>query len=401
MKYIKKITLILFLLLSHSVFTQNDELAVILFRQALNALEQGNFAQAFTLFHDSASRGYHPAMNNIAYMYQYGKGILPDTTEAVSRYHKAVELGSLSAVYNIGICYYYGIGLTKDPKKAFEWLSYARRQGHEKSNRFLMFREHPETSVYWSEFLGTTNNEAPLKPLPAERKTEIQAPPISPRISEQLTKNEEQKQNDNNNREFFEFIDNFEKQESSAPQKSTTDETSALKTSRKFTRKNFLSIGKSGFGTHQKKARDFELKNEFFLTAGHFFTPGSGPFATYKRADISNGAIGSLDTLQVGYRFGVQNLLKTSRLRLKPWLSVFGEQREGRLTQIGGIKINNQANVFDFGGQIGLGLKISRQLQINIFAESAGKSVYFSDENNNPVELRKNSSLNVGWDLLF
>ncbi|WLF84948.1 tetratricopeptide repeat protein [Moraxella sp. ZY210820] len=61
----------------------------------------------------------HPiATNNLALMYEEGRGVNKDINKALSLYEQAYQLGDVAAAYNLGNLYYEGELVKKDYKKA-------------------------------------------------------------------------------------------------------------------------------------------------------------------------------------------------------------------------------------------------------------------------------------------
>lgn len=76
-------------------------------------------------------------MNNLGFLYQFGKGVAKDPVEAVKWHRKAAELGHASAMNNLAGAYYFGHGVSKDQAEAVKWFRKAARLGNEKAQRSL------------------------------------------------------------------------------------------------------------------------------------------------------------------------------------------------------------------------------------------------------------------------
>ncbi len=79
----------------------NDEV----FCRADKLYEQGDFAEAFSLFSLAAENGDAPSMTRIASMYTCGEGVDCDYDKAIKWELKAIDGGEISAVVNVGISY--------------------------------------------------------------------------------------------------------------------------------------------------------------------------------------------------------------------------------------------------------------------------------------------------------
>ncbi len=63
-------------------------------------------------------------------MYESGRGVPKDATEASQWYRKAAEQGFQSAQFNLGDLYKNGTGVAKDEKEAFKWFRMAADKGN-------------------------------------------------------------------------------------------------------------------------------------------------------------------------------------------------------------------------------------------------------------------------------
>jgi TPR repeat protein len=66
------------------------------------------------LLRDSADEGYVPAMLNLGYLYEAGKVVRLNYTEAYNWFKQAADLGVVEAQLQLGGCYEYGLGVTPD-----------------------------------------------------------------------------------------------------------------------------------------------------------------------------------------------------------------------------------------------------------------------------------------------
>jgi len=86
--------------------------------------------KAFEWYLKSAEAGNNAAQCNLGYCYQYGKGVNKDEKEAFEWYLLSAETGNSTAQSNLGYCYQYGIGANQDEKKAFEWYLVSNEVGN-------------------------------------------------------------------------------------------------------------------------------------------------------------------------------------------------------------------------------------------------------------------------------
>jgi TPR repeat protein len=62
-------------------------------------------------------------------MYQNGRGVTKDESEAVKWYRKSAEQGNEPAQYNLGVMYANGLGVAKDESEAVKWYRKSAEQG--------------------------------------------------------------------------------------------------------------------------------------------------------------------------------------------------------------------------------------------------------------------------------
>ena len=71
-------------------------------------------------------------------MYENGKGVVKDVTEAVKWYRKSAEQGDARAQSNLGIMYETGKGVSKDIAEAVKWYQKAAKQGYRDAQENLI-----------------------------------------------------------------------------------------------------------------------------------------------------------------------------------------------------------------------------------------------------------------------
>ena len=78
------------------------------FEDAVSAYDRGDYATAIRLLRPLAERGDAEAQNNLGVMYDNGRGVPRDDTEAAKWFRKAADQGIADAQYNIGVMYFNG-----------------------------------------------------------------------------------------------------------------------------------------------------------------------------------------------------------------------------------------------------------------------------------------------------
>ena len=133
--------------------------------------------KAFYWFSKAAEKNMPVALNNVAHMYIFGRGVKKDVKKGKELMLKAAELGakssqeslaklcmglggrldpdykeafkwievlakkgSLFAKYDMGVCYFYGMGVPEDESKAVEIWKSILEEVVEKGNNFIKYR---------------------------------------------------------------------------------------------------------------------------------------------------------------------------------------------------------------------------------------------------------------------
>ena len=91
--------------------------------------QQGNAAEAASLYRKAAEQGLALAQTAIGFVYEHGKGVHKDDKEAVAWYRKAADQGEANAQSNLGSMYYVGKGVKKDLAEAARWYQKSAEAG--------------------------------------------------------------------------------------------------------------------------------------------------------------------------------------------------------------------------------------------------------------------------------
>jgi len=99
------------------------------FEDATAAYERGDYATAFRLMKPLAEKGDAKAQHNLGVMYDYGRGVPQDTTNALKWYRSAAEHGIPEAQHNLGLMYQKAQGVPQNYSEAAKWYRRAAEQG--------------------------------------------------------------------------------------------------------------------------------------------------------------------------------------------------------------------------------------------------------------------------------
>lgn len=100
------------------------------FRLGMDFYQKQQFGKALDSFKKAADRGDVEAFLQLGLMYDFGRGICQNYTEAMRWYLKAAEKGEPRAMYLVGHMHEYGEGVPVDTNEAFDWYQKSARRGH-------------------------------------------------------------------------------------------------------------------------------------------------------------------------------------------------------------------------------------------------------------------------------
>ncbi|HXJ00682.1 MAG TPA: TonB family protein [Micropepsaceae bacterium] len=89
------------------------------------AYDSEDYAAARRLWQPLAEQGIARAQNNLGVLYENGKGVPQNITEALKWYRLAAGQGYAGAENNLGLIYALGKAVPRDPIRAYMWLDLA------------------------------------------------------------------------------------------------------------------------------------------------------------------------------------------------------------------------------------------------------------------------------------
>jgi len=116
--------------------------------QAIEAMQQGNFAVAFCLWWPQANQGHAEAQYSIGWMFHNGYGLRINDEVALHWWQQSAEQGNADAMYSLAQLYRLGHGTEKDLETAHAWQYQA------------VAKQHPEATSEWLETLKDNQPEA-------------------------------------------------------------------------------------------------------------------------------------------------------------------------------------------------------------------------------------------------
>jgi hypothetical protein len=93
-----------------------------IFGDAMRALNDKNYDDAFRLFQQASARGSVPANFWLGWLYFQGFGVTQDYGQAMQWYRKAADQGNTGAMFGIGNLYDRGLGVPRDYAQAMQWF---------------------------------------------------------------------------------------------------------------------------------------------------------------------------------------------------------------------------------------------------------------------------------------
>jgi TPR repeat protein len=95
------------------------------FQQGVSAFNRQDYAAASRIFIPLAERGVAAAQSYLGFMFETGRGVPQNDTEAAMWYRRAADQGESLAQYSLGLLYDKGQGVPRDIVEASKWLNLA------------------------------------------------------------------------------------------------------------------------------------------------------------------------------------------------------------------------------------------------------------------------------------
>ncbi|WP_246767795.1 tetratricopeptide repeat protein [Bradyrhizobium sp. CCBAU 53340] len=91
--------------------------------QGLSALQRQDYVTASQVLIPLAERGNAAAQTYVGFLFETGRGVPQNYTEAAMWYRRAAEQGDSRAQYSLGLLYDRGQGVPQDIVEASKWLN--------------------------------------------------------------------------------------------------------------------------------------------------------------------------------------------------------------------------------------------------------------------------------------
>ena len=81
---------------------------------------QIDFDKSLKIYTGLMAQNHSYAINNLAYMYENGQGVVVDIKKAIKLYERAVDLNNSTAMHNLALLYKHGQGVEKNVCRALD-----------------------------------------------------------------------------------------------------------------------------------------------------------------------------------------------------------------------------------------------------------------------------------------
>lgn len=143
-----------------------------------------DYSEAARWYEQSATQGYAMARNNLGMLYESGLGVPQDYAIAFDYYRQAAEQGLPSAQYNLALMYYEGLGSARNFEESARWLAVSAKQGFSSAqynlgvmyeNGYGVSQDYAEAAKWYIEAIkwGATQAQATLKDLLEDKAVEV------------------------------------------------------------------------------------------------------------------------------------------------------------------------------------------------------------------------------------
>ncbi|WP_069469885.1 tetratricopeptide repeat protein [Candidatus Marithrix sp. Canyon 246] len=130
-----------------AISTQKVDTNEVLYKQAVAAYDDEDFAAAFKLFQQAATKNHIKAQIKLASMYYDGKGVDRNSTLSAYWYKQAAKQGDMVAQSFLAALYRFGSGVNKDVNKAVYWYGQSARQGNVEAQLALGMMHYNGTEI--------------------------------------------------------------------------------------------------------------------------------------------------------------------------------------------------------------------------------------------------------------
>jgi uncharacterized protein YgiM (DUF1202 family) len=107
------------------------------FKMGMEAMEAGDFAEAYCLWRPLAMQGHTEASFHLGWLFANGNGLRVNVPKAVYWWGQSANRGHSEAMFALALAYTHGEGIKRDDEEAMRWYMKAAEQGHEDAREIL------------------------------------------------------------------------------------------------------------------------------------------------------------------------------------------------------------------------------------------------------------------------
>ncbi|KAL0211466.1 hypothetical protein P9112_009764 [Eukaryota sp. TZLM1-RC] len=116
---------------------KNEQLAEELYQKAKSLALEENYPEAVEFYEEAAIANHSAAANELGKLYQEGVGVTQNDELALFLFKKAADLTNTEAMINLSKCYESGQRTQQDVAKAVHWCERAKQRGVEDVSELL------------------------------------------------------------------------------------------------------------------------------------------------------------------------------------------------------------------------------------------------------------------------
>ena len=107
------------------------------FKMGMEAMEVGDFAEAYCLWRPLAMQGHTEAAFHLGWLFANGNGLRVNIPKAVYWWGQSANQGHREAMFALALAYTHGEGIKRDDEEAMRWYMRAAGKGHEDAREIL------------------------------------------------------------------------------------------------------------------------------------------------------------------------------------------------------------------------------------------------------------------------
>ncbi len=115
------------------------------FKMGMEAMEVGDYAEAYCLWRPLAMQGHTEAAFHLGWLFANGNGLRVNVPKAVYWWGQSANRGHREAMFALALAYTNGEGIKRDDEEAMRWYMKAADSGHEDAREILKAKVREQT----------------------------------------------------------------------------------------------------------------------------------------------------------------------------------------------------------------------------------------------------------------